>query len=149
MTPNHPYETPPLLSCPVCFDPLESTAHGLNCSKGHAFDRAREGYINLLLANQKGSSNPGDDRVSVEARRSFLEAGHYAFLSDAIIEAVGVSVDPRVVADAGCSEGYHLNRLSESVPRADCTGVDISRSAIRQASRTYPEHTWVIAIWGS
>ena len=145
MPPNHPHKTPSHLSCPVCFDPLESTVNGLVCPTAHTFDRAREGYVNLLLANQKGSSDPGDDRVSVEARRAFLDAGHYTFLSDAIIQAVGVRLDSRVIADAGCSEGYHLNRLSESVPGADCTGVDISRSAIRLASRKYPAHTWVIA----
>ena len=142
MPPTH---APAHLSCPVCFDPLESTADGLNCPKAHTFDRAREGYVNLLLANQKGSSDPGDDRVSVEARRSFLDAGHYTFLSDAIAQTVGVGADSRVIGDAGCSEGYHLSRLSETIARADCYGVDISRSAIRLASRTYPSHTWVIA----
>ena len=42
-----------------------------NCIQGHSFDIAREGYVNLLLPNQKHSKSPGDSKDMMESRRSF------------------------------------------------------------------------------
>ncbi|MBE0772565.1 SAM-dependent methyltransferase, partial [Escherichia coli] len=48
------------------------------CPAGHRFDRARQGYLNLLPVQHKKSLDPGDNAAMVEARRQFLGAGHYA-----------------------------------------------------------------------
>jgi len=134
------------LTCPVCFGPLTVGPSAVNCSKSHTYDRAREGYLNLLLANQKGSNDPGDDRDSVAARREFLAAGHYDFLPETIDRIVARHEDsPGVIADAGCGEGYYLARQARKFPDAACYGFDISRSAMRLASRSYGDCTWAVA----
>jgi 23S rRNA (guanine745-N1)-methyltransferase len=134
------------MTCPVCFDPLTAGAKVSKCPRNHTFDRAREGYLNLLLADQKGSNDPGDDRGSVAARRDFLTSGHYDFLSAAINQAIlyGDS-SPETVADIGCGEGYFLSRLSPMVPMSGRYGLDISKSAMRLASRTFRECQWAVA----
>ena len=40
--------------CPVCGEKLNSSPRGLACSRGHSFDRAKEGYVNLLGGSKKG-----------------------------------------------------------------------------------------------
>jgi 23S rRNA (guanine745-N1)-methyltransferase len=72
------------LACPVCHRPLTagpappSGGFGpLRCAAGHAFDRAREGYVNLLPAGHGRSGIRGDSALMVRARRRFLERGHY------------------------------------------------------------------------
>ena len=36
------------LTCPICRKPLSLVGNGLACSNRHSFDRARQGYYNLL-----------------------------------------------------------------------------------------------------
>ena len=46
--------------CPICAGDLALLQDGARCPLGHQFDRARQGYINLLPVNHKGSREPGD-----------------------------------------------------------------------------------------
>ena len=48
---------------------------GYTCGNGHSFDRAKQGYCNFLLANQKNSREPGDSVEMVDARRAFFKSG--------------------------------------------------------------------------
>ncbi|MFC6671418.1 putative RNA methyltransferase [Marinobacterium aestuariivivens] len=66
------------LLCPVCREPLAQQARQLRCAGGHSFDQARQGYWNLLLVQRKRSKDPGDNAPMVQARRDFLDQGHYA-----------------------------------------------------------------------
>lgn len=134
------------LTCPVCFDPLVIGPSVASCAKSHTFDRAREGYLNLLLANQKGSSDPGDDRESVTARREFLATGHYDFLAAGLSKSVvRQDKEPKVVIDSGCGEGFYLNHIAHHILASDTYGLDISRFAMRLASRSYGNCTWAVA----
>lgn len=63
--------------CPVCSSPLEASAKTYRCLNNHSYDTAKEGYVNLLLANQKHSREPGDSKEMLEARTSFLNKGYY------------------------------------------------------------------------
>lgn len=38
---------------------------------------AKEGYVNLLPVQHKRSRDPGDSAEMMQARRAFLDAGHY------------------------------------------------------------------------
>jgi hypothetical protein len=67
-----------MLACPICSEPLTAVDNGVVCPAGHRFDRARQGYLNLLPVQHKNSRDPGDNQAMVEARRDFLNAGHYA-----------------------------------------------------------------------
>ena len=76
-----------LFICPACGAALERDPHVFRCVNGHCFDIAKEGYVNLLPANRRHSSMPGDDREMVNARTSFLNGGWYAPLRDRLCDA--------------------------------------------------------------
>ena len=58
-------------TCPKCGGLLRRREEGasLACPAGHAYDVAAAGYVNLLLATQKHSKDPGDSPEGVRARR--------------------------------------------------------------------------------
>ena len=58
-----------LFCCPVCGASLSDTGTALRCQKGHNFDKAAQGYVHLLPANQMRARVPGDSREMVAARR--------------------------------------------------------------------------------
>lgn len=49
---------------------------------------AKEGYVNLLPVQHKRSRDPGDSAEMMQARRAFLDAGHYQPLRDAIVNVL-------------------------------------------------------------
>ena len=80
-----------MFRCPVCHSPLQKEDTRFVCENRHSFDRAgrsRGGYVNLLLANKKSSSDPGDNALMISGRTTFLSAGYYQPLSDALCESV-------------------------------------------------------------
>src|SRR6266545_8190332 len=99
----------PILACPVCGEPLERVDRTFRCANGHTFDVAREGYVNLLLAQHRRSKDPGYSKDMIAGRRDFFDAGHYRPLADGIAELIATYLPPvadTVVIDAGCGEGY-------------------------------------------
>lgn len=135
------------LICPVCAEPLSAQDSRLGCSRGHSFDRARQGYWNLLLAQRKRSRAPGDNADMVQARQRFLAAGHYAPLAQAIGDRLGAELaDPASarLLDIGCGEGWYTQQLQQ---RLGChtAGLDISKDAIRAACRRSREILWLVA----
>lgn len=89
-----------MLICPVCGASLKAADNGLVCPAGHRFDRAREGYFNLLRSNKKGDSM-GDPKEQARSRRDFLDRGYYAPLRDALVELVSERVQEREGESAG------------------------------------------------
>src|SRR4051812_12426462 len=101
-----------MLACPGCGGPLTLSAGAASCSNAHAFDRARSGYLNLLLTKQ--SAEPGDSAAMLQSRRIFLQAGFYDAMSSSANEAVAGILAGRThahVADIGCGEGFFTARL--------------------------------------
>ena len=78
-----------MFCCPVCGERLTREARLYRCAGGHCFDLAREGYVNLLPANQRHSAAPGDDREMVAARTRFLDGGWYAPLRQKLCALAG------------------------------------------------------------
>ena len=137
-----------LFVCPICHRILETEPGTYRCGAGHSFDIAREGYVNLLPANQKHSGNPGDDREMVNARTRFLDGGWYAPLREALCACVGKAAKERpVLIDAGCGEGYYTSRLAEmiSAKNGRTAGVDLSKAAVRKAARRCPRAEIAVA----
>ena len=142
-----------VLACPVCGAPLAIRASEAACPNAHTFDRARRGYLNLLLSNKKQSAEPGDSLAMLQSRRTFLQAGFYdrmaAAANAAVAEIVTGRTDPHV-ADLGCGEGFFTARLHRALataapPACTCYGVDISRPGIRMATTYDRGITWVVA----
>ncbi len=127
--------------CPKCKLPFVRTdAHGAVCGAGHSFDRAREGYFNLLLSNTRAAH--GDNAEMVVARRNFLNTGAYLPLAEAVCAAALRYMDGESLLDIGCGEGYYTERLARSFADAgrslSVSAFDISRDAARRAARRVP-----------
>lgn len=133
-----------MLICPICSEALHQLDNGVQCPQGHRFDRARQGYLNLLPVQHKKSRDPGDNAAMVEARRRFLDAGHYAPLARRLAE-LAAEQSPSRWLDIGCGEGYYTARLAEALPAADGYALDISREAVKRACRRAPQLTWLVA----
>src|ERR1035438_3718157 len=102
-----------MLLCPVrdCHMALAREARRLVCPRGHSFDVARSGYINLLQPQDRRSRQPGDTAAAVAARRRLHDRGVTGPLLLAIAEILYArSTD--VVLDAGCGEGFYLGSLA-------------------------------------
>ncbi|HJP31953.1 MAG TPA: methyltransferase domain-containing protein [Candidatus Latescibacteria bacterium] len=125
--------------CPVCDARLERGEKSFACAAGHTFDIAREGYVNLVLAQHRRSAAAGDPKDSLRHRRVFLEAGHYAPLAAALTELLATR-NPDSVLDVGCGEGYYLRRLAASPALAGgrLYGIDVAKEAIRLAAKAAP-----------
>jgi 23S rRNA (guanine745-N1)-methyltransferase len=137
----------------VCDEQLTLVTSAASCPNGHAFDRARSGYLNLLLPNKKQSAEPGDSADMMRSRRTFLQAGFYDPMSEAanaaVIEMLAGRTDSQI-ADLGCGEGFFTARLRGALVAAKtsvgrCYGVDISRPGIRMATAYDRGITWVVA----
>ena len=61
----------PELKCPVCGNTLHREDRTLRCQKGHCYDVARQGYVNLLMSNHSTAKRHPDDKAMDAARRAF------------------------------------------------------------------------------
>lgn len=130
-----------LFVCPICGGALEEEESRYVCPRGHCFDLAREGYVNLLPANRQHSKAPGDDGDMSAARTRFLEGGWYAPLREALCSLVEQYAPPApVLLDAGCGEGWYTAALGETVSAKGgrTAGVDLSKPAVKKAARRCP-----------
>jgi 23S rRNA (guanine745-N1)-methyltransferase len=144
-----PLDAVSLLRCPVCSAAVapasDTVAGGIRCAGGHAFDGARQGYVNLLTG--KGTSFIPDTADMVAARSAFLDAGHYRPLMDAVRAAaarlLAGAAEP-VVVDAGAGTGHYLAPVLEAVPQSRAVALDLSKYALRRAARTCPQALCVV-----
>ena len=129
---------------------MEQQGASLQCSNGHSFDVSRQGYVNLLGAQDKRSRDPGDGKAMITARRNFLDGGYYQPIATRLSQLVEPwLVEGSLVADAGCGEGYYLQQLAENIgatgkPLPSMLGFDISKWAMQAAARRFPA-TWLVA----
>jgi 23S rRNA (guanine745-N1)-methyltransferase len=133
-----------IYKCPVCQKQLVKVDNSYRCNEKHTYDIAKEGYVNLLLANQMKSKEPGDSKEMMIARSNFLNKGYFEKLVDNIGKTLHNYFDLAqqnnyVVFDAGCGEGYYTDGIFKElvketeVPRI--WGMDISKEAVRFAAK--------------
>ena len=132
------------LICPICQLPLAQEGRSLRCGRGHSFDVARQGYVNLLPVQQKRSLHPGDTREQVLSRRAFLDENYYFPIADALCLAARELGAAGPVLDIGCGEGYYSTKLADSL-NAELVGLDISKEAVRVAAAKYKNALWLCA----
>jgi len=137
------------LSCPLDGEPLSLIDGQLRCPQNHSFDIARQGHVNLLPVQFKRSKDPGDSKAMIEARQRFLDSGVYKPIADALVPLVSEILPDSgscCILDAGCGEGYYLDRLWQTFDpgRLECIGLDISKPAILAATRRNRETTWIV-----
>ncbi len=149
--------------CPICKSTLSKEGKCAVCKNGHSFDFAKEGYLYLLTPNSKSSKNPGDNKDMVCARRDFLVGEHYAPLAGELAKIVNDTYPNKniVLVDAGVGTGYYLNKIissrayvqSNNLSHAWDTsqggdtylGADVSKFALRAASKITPQAECVVA----
>jgi 23S rRNA (guanine745-N1)-methyltransferase len=141
--------------CPSCSNVLSLNNRNWACTNGHSYDVAKEGYVNLLLAQHKNSKQPGDNKEMVNGRRAFLEQGFYQPLADSIskifnrhLVTLAGQTDVNFF-DAGCGEGYYMNQVSQYCKQTgvhiEFSGVDISKFAVQKAAKKQPRHHFSVA----
>lgn len=113
------------------------------CARGHSFDVARSGYINLLQPQERRSKTPGDTVAAVTARRRLHDLGVTAPLRKGISELLAPRSED-VILDAGCGDGFYLGTLAQEHGFKGY-GIDISVTAIEAAARRYPWCEWIVA----
>ena len=139
--------------CPVCSEPLASQPSGktVTCLNNHSFDRAKEGYLNLLPVQFKHSKEPGDNKQMMIARRSFLEHGFYEPLAKAvsmIIDHHSSTAQKMKLLDLGCGEGYYDRKIESFCHCSEhisLHGIDIAKFAIAAAAKKQPNAQFVVA----
>jgi 23S rRNA (guanine745-N1)-methyltransferase len=121
-----------MLACPVCGAGLAREDGTLRCPAGHAFDVARQGYVNLAPA---GRLPRGDTAAMVAAREAFLAEGHFDPLADAL---AGLPLPAGDVVDLGAGTGWWLARVLDAAPARAGVALDSSAFALRRAARAHP-----------
>ena len=134
-----------ILCCPVCKKELADSGKTYICESGHNFDKAKEGYVNLLSGLHKQGELIGDNKSMALSRRSFLNKGYFSSLAGAVcslLEAEGK--DCPTVLDICCGEGYHSQYVAE---RVNCRlfGFDISKNMVRLAAKRKMDAVFFVA----
>lgn len=121
--------------CPVCHGALKDRERSLCCERGHCFDKARSGYVNLLQSQQSSQKRHGDDKRMLKARRAFLDSGYYEPLRNLLCTVIAKETDTAgVLLDAGCGEGYYTARIAQCFEHLTVCGIDISKDALAMAA---------------
>jgi 23S rRNA (guanine745-N1)-methyltransferase len=129
---------------------LATAGKSAGCSRGHAFDYARSGYLNLTRASAN-RPRAADTAAMVQARAEFLAAGHYRRLADAVAAAArAANPAPRLMIEVGSGTGYYLDavarELREHGGAPGCAvGIDLSKPAANHAARHHDDLVFVVA----
>jgi SAM-dependent methyltransferase len=123
-----------VLRCPVCGDPLTLHARTATCPRGHAYDLAKQGYLNLLPSASTGIE--GDSAEMIEARSTFLGRGFYAPIRDALIAETG---GDGLIVEVGAGTAYYLAGVVAASPGRSGLALDVSRYAARRAAKVDPQ----------
>lgn len=137
-----------LAACPQCRQPLELLPHEMACPNGHRFDRAKQGYVNLLRPGHGRKAVIGDDQEMVASRRRFLDRGHYATLANGLTKLVTELHESEPVGsllDVGCGEGSFTRAMLEPLDSPTAMAMDISRPAVRITARRAPKALAAVA----
>ncbi len=135
--------------CPKCSLPLLRCEDvGVKCPVGHSYDRAREGYYNLLLSAAGGVH--GDNREMLLARRRFLDTGAYyplcKELSNVILSHIKRDFS---ILDMGCGEGYYTDIIERAFKdkfgESNICAFDISKDAVKLAAKRNKSISFAVA----
>lgn len=135
------------LACPVCGAVLVAREGSLACASGHAFDVARQGYVNLLAGGARHGT--ADTAAMLDAREAFLAAGHFEPIAGALAEAVEAAAPgDGCVAEVGAGTGAFLAAVLDAMPGRRGIALDVSKVAARRAAHAHARAGAVVAdVW--
>ncbi|MGT3279400.1 23S rRNA (guanine(745)-N(1))-methyltransferase [Yersinia enterocolitica] len=136
--------------CPLCHQALQQSLQQWRCSNNHQFDCAKEGYVNLMPVQYKGSKQPGDSPEMMQARRAFLDAGYYQPLQQQVCDILDKALpqDAAMLLDIGCGEGYYTAAVADRLNRQRqmaIFGLDVAKVAVRYGAKRYPQVSFCVA----
>lgn len=112
--------------CPVCGETLVLNEKTCLCKKGHCFDIAKEGYVNLTAGK---AAHSGDNPDMVKARQRIMERGYYDKLISALISLLK-NIPFDVFLDAGAGTGYIAGKIKEEFIKSTVIATDLSKAAV-------------------
>lgn len=133
--------------CPICENGMQvSELNSIICENNHAYDFAKQGYLNLLSHPHKVKYS----RELFEARKSIIiDDNFFAPLTEKIIKIIKTHYtkeDLLHILDAGCGEGSHLANIFSNLKNDGmAVGLDISKEAVLEAAKNYEKHIWAVA----
>jgi 23S rRNA (guanine745-N1)-methyltransferase len=122
------------LRCPTCQGTLEVAGSALRCARGHSFDVARHGYVDLSGGRL---THDGDTPAMIAAREQVQRAGHFDFLTAALVD-LARAAPVGLTVDVGAGTGHHLAAVVDARPGDLGLAVDVSKAALRRAARAHP-----------
>lgn len=129
------YLKPGIIICPVCGKELNESETAFLCPDGHSFDKAKEGYVNLLTGKHKSGALIGDNKSMAALRRDFLNKEYFAPLADEIVRQIKkTGTEKPVLLDICCGEGYYSQKVKNSTDGV-LYGFDISKAMVRLAAK--------------
>ena len=135
-----------VLECPICQKSLEINSDStITCSSNHTFDLSKKGYLNLLRHAPKENY----ERALFEARSQVIRGGLYGPLLieiENIINDTFKASQDKILLDAGCGEGSHLNQISESLKNNQWNffGLDIAKEGVALATIERKTVNWLV-----
>ena len=136
------------LACTVrlCGLPLERRDRTYVCARGHSYDIARSGYVNVLQPQDRRSLHAGDSKEAVAARAALIDAGVGCTLIDAVADkSLAFDLPERpVIVDLGSGTGDALAAVGRR-RKILGIGIDLSVPAAEHAARRFPDHLWLVA----
>jgi 23S rRNA (guanine745-N1)-methyltransferase len=125
-----------VLRCPACRRGLTLIDRTAKCVSGHAYDLAKQGYLNLVPSASTGID--GDSAAMIGARTVFLGGGHYAPIRDALILAAAGLREDDLVVEVGAGTAYYLTGVLGTAAGRRGIALDVSRYAARRAAKADP-----------
>lgn len=137
------------LACPICQSTVRVNATQLICEKKHAFDIAKQGYVNLLTHATKTNY---DKDLFLSRNKLITGSDFFTPLHQQLSELIMKYIGSRHISilDAGAGEGSHLhiihNRLKENLTgEMVSVGIDIAKEGILNAAKHYENPIWFVA----
>lgn len=133
------------IRCPLCGADMQVVSlASLVCDNNHAFDFAKQGYVNLL---SKPVATQYDQTLFKKRREFILNSGFYTKMHEAVVGIVDrlVESDHLTVLDAGSGEGSHMEQILRGVGEGHIGfGIDIAKEGILMAAKNYPDSIWFV-----
>ncbi len=141
-----------LFRCPVCGKDLAvNRTNSLVCQRGHNYDLAKQGYVNLLLKQGKSDY----DKKLFAARRVISASGFFDPMLNTVSKLIRKAITKEGLneirlLDVGCGEGSHLAQIISNLedkknPNLFGVGIDLSKEGIRVAAKEHPGIVWSVA----
>lgn len=134
------------LICPKCHQPMTQQHNSYLCTNNHCYDIAKSKYLNLLLNPDKATTNPGDSKESLLARKAYLNKGYYDGIANTVIDTIKEYKTSNLqILDLGCGEGYYTSKVKQALGDSNTYyGLDISKEAMNMATKYTKDIYWLV-----